>query len=293
MTATYDEAMSQPDIWESALSRTPEVATALVAPGERVLAIGCGTSAFVAQAYAALREGAGLGETDAAYASELPPGPRRYDRVIAFTRSGTTTEILDALRRQRSGARRVAVTAVRGEAVDDLVDERVVLDLADETSVVQTRFPTTVLALVRAALGEPMTRVLADGRTAVTAPVPVDPTDVEHFVFLGTGWTVGLAHEAALKVREMAHGWSESYPAMDFRHGPVAAVGPHSLVWTFGDVPEDVTAAAEVAGARVHRDALDPLAQLVVLHRLALQVADRRGLDPDRPRHLTRSVVLR
>jgi fructoselysine-6-P-deglycase FrlB-like protein len=80
---------------------------------------------------------------------------------------------------------------------------------------------------------------------------------------------------------------------MDFRHGPVAATGPHSLLWTFGDVPEDVTAAAAAVGATVHTDRLDPLAQLVLLHRLTLRLAQARGLDPDRPRHLTRSVVLR
>jgi len=37
---------------------------------------------------------------------------------------------------------------------------------------------------------------------------------------------------------------------------------------------------------------LDPLAQLVQAQRLAVSVAAARGLDPDRPRALTRSVVL-
>ena len=71
--------------------------------GERVAVLGCGTSCYMAQAYAALRESAGQGETDAWAASEFPAG-RRYDRVVALTRSGTTTEVLDALR--RCGGRR-------------------------------------------------------------------------------------------------------------------------------------------------------------------------------------------
>ena len=292
MNATTEEVASQPDIWQVAVSRAGEFRDQLIAPGERVLAIGCGTSAFVAQSYAALRERAKLGETDAAYASEMPVG-RSYDRVVAFTRSGSTTEILDGLGALPPSTRRVAVTGAAGEAVEGMVDDLVLLDFADETSVVQTRFPTTVLALTRAAIGESMDSVIADGRTAWSMTEPVDPTRFDHFVFLGTGWTVGLAHEAALKLREMAQGWSESYPAMDFRHGPVAAVSPRSLVWTFGDVPLGVTDAAEAAGAVVRREDLDPLAQLVLLHRLALHLADHRGLDPDRPRHLTRSVVLR
>jgi glucosamine 6-phosphate synthetase-like amidotransferase/phosphosugar isomerase protein len=37
---------------------------------------------------------------------------------------------------------------------------------------------------------------------------------------------------------------------------------------------------------------LDPLAQLVQVQRLAVAAATARGLDPDHPRALTRSVVL-
>jgi glucosamine--fructose-6-phosphate aminotransferase (isomerizing) len=292
MTATADEASSQPETWEEALERVGEARAVLVAPGERVLAIGCGTSAFVAQSYAWLREAAGVGETDASYASEMPTG-RRYDRVVAITRSGATTEILEALSGLPAGTRRVAVTAASSAAVDAVSDDQVVLGFADEASVVQTRFPTTVLALARAALGQDAQQLIKDGRLAVSMPLPADPSQFQHFVFLGTAWTVGLAHEAALKVREMAQAWSESYPAMDFRHGPVAAAGSRSLVWLFGQAPNGVVQTAADAGATVYQDdTLDPLAQLVLVHRLALQLATNRGLDPDRPRLLTRSVVL-
>ena len=37
---------------------------------------------------------------------------------------------------------------------------------------------------------------------------------------------------------------------------------------------------------------LDPLADLIRVQRLAVARATARGLDPDSPRHLTRSVVL-
>jgi len=111
-------------------------------------------------------------------------------------------------------------------------------------------------------------------------------------VFLGSGWTVGLAHEAALKVREAAHGWSESYPVMDFRHGPMAVAGPRSLVWVFGDLPAGMEETVAATGARLHHDTLHPLAGLVLAQRFAVALAAHRGLDPDRPRLLTRSVIL-
>ena len=291
MSDTTTEIAGQPAAWERALGLTGEAHDALAAPGERMLLLGCGTSWFVAQSLAELREGAGLGETDAVCASEYVPR-RRYDRVVAVTRSGTSTEVLDALRRVPAGAHRVAITAVAGTPVDSLAGTRLLLDFADERSVVQTRFPTTVLALGRAAFGADLAEAIADGRAALAAPLPVDPSGVDHLVFLGTGWTVGLAHEAALKVREAAQAYSESYPAMDFRHGPVAVAGPRSLVWSLGEVPEGLDRVARGAGATAYRDRRDPLAQLVLAQRFAVALAAHRGLDPDRPRLLTRSVVL-
>lgn len=104
MSITAREILSQPAVWRRALELTPRAIELLAAPGERLLVIGCGTSAFVAESFAALREAAGLGITDAAYASE-PRVWRDYDRVIAITRSGTTSEILDALRAVPAGVR--------------------------------------------------------------------------------------------------------------------------------------------------------------------------------------------
>jgi len=138
---TQHEIASQPALWRRALREAPALAEELAAPGERMLIIGCGTSAFMAQAIATLREEAGLGETDWGYASELPTAGR-YARVVALTRSGTTSEVLDALRAVAPPTRRVVITAVAGMPVADLADATLVIDWADEESVVQTRFPS-------------------------------------------------------------------------------------------------------------------------------------------------------
>ncbi len=291
MSMTADEISSQPDIWARALTGTDAARELLAAPGERALVIGCGTSAFVAESFAALRESAGLGETDAAYASE-PRRWRAYDRVIAITRSGTTTEVLSALGAVPEGARTVAVTGVADSPVTGLTQDALVLDFADERSVVQTRFPTTFLLLARAAFGLGVDGVVEQARSTLAAPLPVDADAVDHFVFLGTGWTHGLAQEAALKIREAAQAWSESYPLLDYRHGPLAVAGPSSLVWMLG--ADDARLADEIraTGATVRVGTADPLVELVQAQRLAVAVATARGLDPDAPRHLTRSIIL-
>ncbi|MFJ8789789.1 SIS domain-containing protein [Streptomyces sp. NPDC102462] len=291
MTHVEDELNSQPECWTRAAQAAPGHGGALPAAGERVAIVGCGTSYFMAQAAAALREGAGQGETDAFAASEFPYG-RAYDRVVALTRSGTTTEVLDLLARLRGRTRTTAVTADPDTPVRTAADEVVVLDFADERSVVQTRFATTALTLLRAHLGLHTDAAVADARAALSAPLPEGLVDCTQFTYLGRGWTVGLANEAGLKMREAALAWTEAYPAMEYRHGPISITTSTTATWMFGEAPDGLAEQVRGTGGRWIEGTLDPLAELVRAQRLAVAVAARRGLDPDQPRHLTRSVIL-
>ncbi|MEU4542514.1 SIS domain-containing protein [Nonomuraea dietziae] len=286
-THTEAEIASQPSCWQRAVENIP--ADALPQPGERVAVVGCGTSWFIAMAYATLREQAGLGETDAFAASEAPLG-RSYDRVLALTRSGTTTEVLDLLGRVE--AKTTAITADPNTPVMTLADQVIVLDYADERSVVQTRFATTQLALLRASLGEDLTKAIADASEAVAAPLGAELVEAEQFSFLGTGWSVGLAQEAALKMREASRSWTEAYPAMEYRHGPISIAGPGRVTWMLGTAPEGLRQQVEATGGTFFETSLDPMAELIRAQRVAVARAFARGLDPDEPMHLTRSVIL-
>jgi fructoselysine-6-P-deglycase FrlB-like protein len=285
-----EEIASQPATWRRAAALASEAEASLAAPGSRLAVIGCGTSFYVAQAIAAIREASGLGETDAFVASEMPA--RLYDGVLAISRSGTTTEVLRALDRVPGHAGTVALCAVPDTPVATAAARSVILDFADEDAIVQTRFATSVVALMRALAGESVDAIADAGELALAAPLPDDLGRFDHFVFLGSGWSAGLASEAALKLREAAGVWTEAYPAMEYRHGPVSATRPTTLVWALGAVEPTVLDAAAAAGATVMDSGRDPLAELVVIHRAAVELARGRGLDPNRPRHLTRSVVL-
>ncbi|MFC9062653.1 SIS domain-containing protein [Streptomyces sp. NPDC057074] len=291
MTYVEDELNSQPECWTRAAAEAAGHSAALPAAGERVAVVGCGTSYFMAQSVAALREGAGQGETDAFAASEFPRG-RAYDRVVALTRSGTTTEVLELLAELKGGARTVAITADPDTPVMAAADDVVVLDFADERSVVQTRFATTALTLLRAHLGLHTDAVVADARTALAAALPEGLVERTQFTFLGRDWTVGLANEAGLKMREASLSWTEAYPAMEYRHGPISISTAGTATWMFGEAPEGLADQVRDTGAMWVPGELDPLAELVRAQRLAVAVAAARGLDPDRPRHLTRSVIL-
>ncbi|ANP53176.1 fructoselysine-6-P-deglycase FrlB-like protein [Streptomyces griseochromogenes] len=291
MSHVGDELNSQPECWIRAAEEAGRYGDALPAPGERVAIVGCGTSYFMAQAVAALREGAGQGETDAFAASEFPRG-RSYDRTVALTRSGTTTEVLDLLGHLRGTTRTTALTADPATPVMTAADDLVVLDFADERSVVQTRFATTALTLLRAHLGLHTDAVVADARAALTDDLPEGLVESTQFTFLGRGWTTGLANEAGLKMREASLSWTEAYPAMEYRHGPISITTEGTATWMLGAAPTGLAEQVRATGGRWIEGTLDPLAELVRVQRLAVAVAARRGLDPDRPRHLTRSVIL-
>lgn len=285
------EIASQPDCWSTAVDRAARVADRLPKPGERVAFVGCGTSWFVAQIVAHWRESRGLGESDAYTASEALLD-RGYDRVVALTRSGTTTEVLDVLTRLRGRVPTVAVTGDLSTPVVDLADEIVDLAFADEQSVVQTRFATSTLALFRSALGDDLDPLIAAAKDAIAAPLPEGLPEAEQLTFLGRGWSVGIAHEAALKFRETSASWAESYPAMDYRHGPISIASPGRAVWMFGEAPAGLAADVTATGATFVDHDLDPLVDLILAQRVAVARAIGLGVNPDEPRHLSRSVVL-
>ena len=214
------EIASQPSTWRQAARLADELLALL--PDGRIALTGCGTSYYVAQTIAQLWESAGHGPADAFAASEMPVRAD-YSTVVVISRSGTTTEVAELLERL-DGVLTLALVGSDGP-VSRRATRSLVLDFADEESVVQTRFATAVIALFRARLGEDVD-LLAEQAVAVLA-APVQAFDgVSRFVFLGTGPAVGLAHEGALKMREAAQTVTESYPAGRRRPRPAGRPDP-------------------------------------------------------------------
>src|SRR5579875_2222538 len=100
MSAVETEIASQPELWARAAALASEVADQLPEPGARLAVIGCGTSLFMAQAYAT---------------------------VLAISRSGTTTEVVRALEELGPGSDRVAISTAAGLPVVDAAQRAVLL----------------------------------------------------------------------------------------------------------------------------------------------------------------------
>ena len=293
MSYLMDEIASQPEVWQDAIGLASTAD--LPAPGERVAVIGCGSSLNVARCYARLREAAGHGQTDAYPASELT-STRQYDHMVFISRTGTTSEVLEALRQTPDGVTTTSLTADPAAALAQETQNVVLLDFADERSVVSSRFVTTSIVLLRAHLGQHLGEDLSGlpeaAARAVGQTLPADLADRSEFTFLGCGWASFVADEAALKLREASQTWSESYPAMEYRHGPISVSDKDTVVWGIGEIPASLVADAARTGATVIADGGDPLTSLIGAQRLAVLLAARKGIDPDQPRALSRSVIL-
>lgn len=286
------EIATQPANWMAARSTAERHAQALPKAGEKVAVIGCGTSLYMAQAYAALREEQGDGITDAWTPTEARMD-RGYDRVLAITRSGTTTEVVDLLADVRGRIPATVISSSPGTPALELAEPILTPDV-DERSVVQTRFATTTLAMLRWHLGHDLSEAAEQAQQVIEADESTLGTALtaEQITFVGRGWTNGVAQEAALKLRESAQLWTESYPMMEYRHGPLSISAPGRAVWAFGDLVPGFAEDVAVTGADLVHEDIDPLAELVRVHLLCVARARRAGLDPDAPRNLTRSIIL-
>lgn len=289
---TRGELMSQPEMWARALDLPAEQSSLLPRSGEKVLVVGCGTSYYIGDAYAYLRNDAGLGRTRAAIPSELT-WVDDDEHLVVISRSGTTADVVEIVERYGDTHR---ITAILGDVETPLgrlcADRTVRLGFADEQSIVQTRFATTVLTALRASIDAASDSVVDDARAALELNLPADPEALRQVVFLGHRWSVGLAQEAALKIRESAGFWTEAYPVWEYQHGPISCAGPGSLVWFLGEAPDAVADDVAATGATVYVNGLDPQANLPLVHRLAVALAAVKGRNPDTPPFLNRSVLV-
>ncbi len=150
--------------------------------------------------------------------------------------------------------------------------------------------------------------------------IGVDVSKKQSLYYLGKGLGVPMAMEGALKIKEIAYIHAEAYPAGESKHGPIALVEkdfPVIFVNTSEHVDELRNNLKEMqsrkarvyvvsAGSELRSDQevteimidindarLAPLALAPPLQLIAYYAAKERGLNPDRPRNLAKTVTVR
>ena len=246
--------------------------------GARLLFTGCGTSF-----HAALTGG------EAVQALELVLRPERdADLLVLVSHEGETPLTLEAARAW-SGPRWL-VTGRPDGPIAELCDEVVVCTPEVEESWCHTASYTCAAAAIAALHGEDVAWLPGAVEEALTAPLPTIG-EQERFLVAGAARDLITAHEAVLKLREGAWVAAEAYETEQLLHGYLAAVDESVRAFVLEGVgvaaerAAAATAALQALGCEV--DLLPtrhPVVDVVLFQRLTVELAERRGREPDRIR---------
>ncbi|WML49082.1 SIS domain-containing protein [Neobacillus sp. PS3-34] len=255
---TFDEIISQP----TALEKTYKILNQFEVQADKedliYLFTGCGTSYYLAISASRYFQAVTGKVALAIPASEIfmfsnqvfAPG-KKY-KLIAISRSGTTSEIIQALK-HIEGNEQVTTLAVTCNGDTDMVrlsNESISLDHINEKSVVMTQSFTNMLYALQLfsatisgdkEIWSELERIPAL-MEKVISEVDVlkqvaENEEFESFIFLGAGVYNGLAREATLKLKEMTQTQCESYSNLEFRHGPISIVNEKTaaIIFTMND----------------------------------------------------------
>lgn len=336
---TIREINSQPEVWASSLEQlgsNAEQLAALYRDGgyTSVVFTGCGSPYYLALAAASqLQELTGIAAR-AVPASEIWLNPRAVlpanERalLVAISRSGETTETLRACDAYKAAGRGDVLTlcAYPGRAITTLGALNLVFPAAQEESMAQTRFFSTIFLVTTAlagiwggqpALFDELTRLPAIGRQLLSSSHALahrlgHDDQIDRFYFLGSGPRYGLACELSLKMKEMSLSHSEPFHFLEFRHGPKSMAGAGALVIGLVSaanqrheraVLEEVRSLgaqtltlaerdADVAFGSGNSEIANNLLYLPAGQLLAFERALHKGLNPDLPSNLDVFVKL-
>ena len=244
--------------------------------------------------------------------------------LIAISQSGESPDLLAAAEAAKAGgAMIVALVNRTGSPLAGLADEVLPLSAGAETSVAATKSYIASLAAILSLVGHwrqddsllgalgSLPDRLDEAWSLDWSAVVESLRDASSLYVLGRGLGLGIAQEAALKLKETSRLHGEAFSAAEVRHGPMALIRPGFPILAFRQ--KDETAAGMdgvlegLAGAGASLlvaggapagsielptleapSVLEPILQIQSFYRAANGLSLARGLDPDRPPHLAK-----
>lgn len=261
---------------------------------------------------------------------------------IFISQSGETADTIAALKlSKQKGAKTLAISNVIGSSITREADYSIYTHAGPEIAVASTKAYTsqvillTVLALYFAETLElKNTYIDTLKKDILELPKKLDETlklseEIKSFskrvyqekdmFFLGRGIDETVAKEGSLKVKEISYIHSESYPAGELKHGPIALIENDITVIgimtdsnlvekTVSNLQEVITRGAKtfivtnqniddtLFDTVIHipdtNTLLSPILSVIPLQLFAYYISKEKGLDVDKPRNLAKSVTV-
>ena len=261
---------------------------------------------------------------------------------IFISQSGETADTIAALKLSKEhGAKTLVITNVIGSSITREADYSIYTHAGPEIAVASTKAYTSQLVLMTI-LGIYFAEVLEISnddikelkKEILTLPKKVETVlktcdQIKEFAkkvyqekdifFLGRGIDETAAREASLKLKEISYIHSESYPAGELKHGPIALIendvtvigvmtDPKLVEKTISNLQEVITRGAKtliLTNQDIDKSMFDlvidlpktnpfisPIISIVPLQLFAYYISKEKGLDVDKPRNLAKSVTV-
>jgi len=245
-------------------------------PLGRVVFTGCGTSFHAAQTGG-----------EAYQALEAVLAPPQADLMVAVSHEGETKLTLEAA--QAFGGPVWLITGTEKGPIAEIADEVIVATPAIEDSYCHTASYTCAVAALAALRGEDV-RWLRQAVDNVLAD-PFSGGEWDRVVVVGAGRDWPTAQEAVLKLREGAYIAAEAHETEQILHGHLAAIDEKVRVFVLegeGRAAERaagvVKALGEIGAETTLVPTTHPVVDIVRFQLLTVELAERRGVDPDKIR---------
>ena len=316
---------------------------------DHITIVACGTSYYAGLTARYWIESLAKLPVDIDVASEFryrEPVMPKNGLTIVISQSGETADTLAALRYAKSkGQRTLAIVNAPESSMSHEADTTLYTHAGPEIGVASTKAFTTQLTVLAC-----FAIALADARdtldtaemarlTHALAEVPARVSEVLHhadaieklahkvqhatdMLYIGRGTSFAIAHEAALKMKEISYIHAEAYAAGEMKHGPIAlidesvpivAIAPkdHLFEKTASNIQEAAARGGKIIAfsdeegiaalgsivsesftmPKVHA-LVTPILYAVPSQLLAYHTAVLKGTDVDQPRNLAKSVTV-
>ena len=234
---------------------------------------------------------------------------------------------------KEKGAKVVSIVNVTGSSLTRESDELLMMNSGPEICVLSTKTYTsqlvllTLLAYAIADRYEDGKRKLQDlvnyvyHLTSANARSYIKKLSEkikksDHIYVIGRGLQFPTSLEAALKIKEVSYIHTEGFAGGELKHGAIALIekGTPCIVFTSKETEKQTISNAAELKARgafiigigpnnnplfdffikvVESEEANSICQIIPIQILAYQLAILKGLDPDRPRNLAKSVTVK
>ncbi len=251
--------------------------------------------------------------------------------IIAVSQSGETADVLEILERgKKAGANILSLTNVESSSIARISDVHLPINAGVEKAVASTKAATSQMALLfllahadaeKANIGRQMLWSVAGNINDLLNPryeeriknLADKIADCNNLFIIGRGTLYPMALEAAIKIQEVSCIHAQGFAAGELKHGPIALIEKRTPCIVLGGDPETISNATELKsrGARIigvsaeNNEIFDEwirvpdcngaqaIATIVPIQILAYHLAVLKGLNPDMPRNLAKSVTVK